>query len=551
MTTPFVVVYASFGGVWSPAHRAQVQGPAAAFYSAFLRRLRGFGYERIFLAVDVHRLAWMSDDAFRAAKASAEEFVRTSGTAGRVYAFPDHVMGAAFEKQQAAEWIGLLGLADDEIVLSVDARACLMDASELSRLAAHVPPGTTTLYTTGGVLAWETACAYRFRYEREVRLAGAPVTSATIDSAAAEPPPLPFSVRFEPNGAFASVLERLATADSWTRSSLAAIWKDAPQLFRRHFSHVGIELTNEDNLPGRLRSPRALAPVRSVGRMSEETWARLLAGLPRGPLPVSLDFWDLGEPLLHPRAADWIAEAASAGFRVDLRTNGTLIDQVMAGRLVASGLDAVFVRLDAATPETYARVCGDAAPYAAATGGIDHLVAAKRDRAAHLDGCRRPILAVELTEMEETRADVDAFFERYDRRGQIGKELRTKLVREATEGETLAELYKRGDGIEHAIYRHDNLYRGRIRRPPEATWTPLHRFPCRQLLEGPYVLWDGSIVPCREDVEADRVVGHVREGLIESWNGRALAEIFAFHDGGCSAKDHFCSACGEWYYPFT
>lgn len=555
MTTPFVVLYAAFGGASSPAHRAQVQGPGARFYEAFLRRLRGFGYERFFLAVDVHRLPWMTDDDFRAAKVAAEEFVRTSGTPGRVYAFPEHVMGDAFEKRQAAEWLELFKLSDDDVVLSLDARACLMEASELSRLAAQVPPGTSTLYTTGGVLPWETACAYRFRYERDVRLAGAPVTSATTDSSAAAPSPLPFSIRFEPYGTFAEALDRLIAVGGetggWTRADLASLWAESPALFRRHFCHVGVELTNDDNLPQRIRSPRRLAPNRPVGRMTRETWDAILASLPRGPLPVSIDLWDLGEPLLHPEAVDWIAAAAARGVRVDLRTNGTLIDETVAERLVASGVDAVFVRIDAATPATYGRVSGDAAFFEKATSGLARLLAAKRSRPLGPDGLRRPILAAELTECAETRDDADAFFERYDHRAAVAKELRVRLVREATEPEVLAELYATRDPLEYALYRHDTLYRGRVERPADQMWTPLHRFPCRQLLEGPYVLWDGSIVPCRVDVDGERVVGRVRDGLSSAWNGRLLGEVLSFHDRGCSSSDHFCSGCGEWYYPFT
>lgn len=557
MSDCFVVLNASFGGSWSRALGCQVAAPTVDIHSAFLRRLRSFGYERFFLNADVHRTPFMDDAAYRTAVASAEAFVRSSGLPGTVSEFPDARVTDEFERKQAAEWIRDLNLDDDTVVLSIESRALFFGADELSRLVAHVPPGQSTLYTTGGVLPWETACAYRFRYEREVRLVGGPVASATIDSSALQAAPIPFSIRFEPNAAFDEVITELIQIGAgrpdgnWQRSDLEAIWKTKPELFRRHISHVGVELTNDDNLPSRLRSPRTLAPKRPVGRMDAATWRKILADLPRGPLPVSIDLWDFGEPLLHPEAVEWIAEAAAAGFRVDLRTNALAIDDATADRLVKSGVDAVFVRLDAASTETYGRVSGAAARYHDATAGLARLIAAKKTLPANDDGARKPILAVEMTEMAETRDDVDAFFERYDHKAAIGTELRNRLVREASDAEVLAELYKTRDPIEHAIYRHDNLYRGRISRPAESTWTPLHRFPCRQLLEGPYILWDGAIVPCREDVEAEMVVGHVRDGLMNAWRGAALREIHRFHESGCSAKDHFCSTCGEWYYPFT
>lgn len=522
-------------------------------YSAFLTRLRSFGYDRFFINADVHRTPFMSQAEFDGAVKRAEEFIRASTLQGTVSVFPDGNITDEFERRQAAEWVKTFGLDDETIVLFLDHRSLFIEEEELKRLVSAVPPGQTTLYTCGGVLSWETACAYRFRYEREIRSLGKPVQSSTSGATSGQTAPVPLSIQFEPTAAFDDVLAELLAAPEgrWTRADLGNLWKSRPALFRRHISHVGIELTNDDNLPSRIRSPRLIAPQRPIGRMTDAIWKRLLADLPRGPLPLSIDFWDFGEPLLHPSAVDWIREAASAGYRVDLRTNALAIDDAAAEKLVASGVDAVFVRLDAASPEGYGRATGEPARFAEASAGLERLMAAKKTRPIAGDGCKRPILAVEITEMNETHDDVDRFFAKYDYRTAVAGELKSRLAREPSDSEILAELYKTHDPLEHAIYRHDNLYRGRIPRAAESVWTPLYRFPCRQLHEGPYILWDGAIVPCREDVEEEKVVGHVEDGLMNVWRGDALGNVFRFHDTGCSAADHFCSGCGEWYYPFA
>jgi MoaA/NifB/PqqE/SkfB family radical SAM enzyme len=53
-----------------------------------------------------------------------------------------------------------------------------------------------------------------------------------------------------------------------------------------------------------------------------------------------------GEPLLHPEIDAMVRYAADRGIRSMLTTNGTLLDDAMAGRLLASGLDRLTVSVD-------------------------------------------------------------------------------------------------------------------------------------------------------------------------------------------------------------
>jgi MoaA/NifB/PqqE/SkfB family radical SAM enzyme len=93
-----------------------------------------------------------------------------------------------------------------------------------------------------------------------------------------------------------------------------------------------------------------------TGRMSDETFAHILDGLAGfDPLPT-IFFGGLGEPLFHPRTADWVAQAKQAGARVELITNGTTLTEKRARQLIEAGLDVLWVSLDGATPESYADV---------------------------------------------------------------------------------------------------------------------------------------------------------------------------------------------------
>jgi hypothetical protein len=164
---------------------------------------------------------------------------------------------------------------------------------------------------------------------------------------------------------------------------------------------VGVELTNEDNLK-RLRSP-AIISKRPVTRLSRENWNALLDDLPFDLAPITMDFWDFGEPLLHPDAIDFIREASARGIRSDLYTNGLLLDEPKIDRLLESGLEALFYRLDAATPNTYGKVSGDAAPYARAVANLELLLKKKKRRGGSTIPWR-PIVSVQITEMTLTNS---------------------------------------------------------------------------------------------------------------------------------------------------
>jgi MoaA/NifB/PqqE/SkfB family radical SAM enzyme len=93
-----------------------------------------------------------------------------------------------------------------------------------------------------------------------------------------------------------------------------------------------------------------------AGRMTEKTFERFLAGLKElSPLP-SVYFGGIGEPLYHPKTIEWIARVKQLGVKVELITNGTILNEKIARRLIDAGLDVLWVSIDGASPETYADV---------------------------------------------------------------------------------------------------------------------------------------------------------------------------------------------------
>ncbi|MCX6065011.1 MAG: SPASM domain-containing protein, partial [Chloroflexi bacterium] len=73
------------------------------------------------------------------------------------------------------------------------------------------------------------------------------------------------------------------------------------------------------------------------------------------PIP-DVYFGGIGEPLFHPRTIEWIRQIKALGVRVELITNGTILVEKKARKLIDAGLDILWISLDGATPESYSDV---------------------------------------------------------------------------------------------------------------------------------------------------------------------------------------------------
>lgn len=100
-------------------------------------------------------------------------------------------------------------------------------------------------------------------------------------------------------------------------------------------------------------------------------WKKIILKLKRQARPQQIALSG-GEPLLWPEVFSLTAFIREQGIAVNLLTNGTLLDSVIAGRLAAAGVSMVQVTLPAADRALYARVKG-ADDFNAVTAGIAEL----------------------------------------------------------------------------------------------------------------------------------------------------------------------------------
>jgi MoaA/NifB/PqqE/SkfB family radical SAM enzyme len=93
-----------------------------------------------------------------------------------------------------------------------------------------------------------------------------------------------------------------------------------------------------------------------IGRMTEETFERIIAGLKElSPIP-SVYFGGIGEPLFHQNTIEWIRRIKELGAKVELITNGTILTEKKSRQLIDAGLDVLWVSLDGATSDSFADI---------------------------------------------------------------------------------------------------------------------------------------------------------------------------------------------------
>lgn len=115
-----------------------------------------------------------------------------------------------------------------------------------------------------------------------------------------------------------------------------------------------IEITTSCNLDCQMCIQRVWHE--SLGGMSRQTFTNLMADLSRLPSPPTIHLSGYGEPMTHPDFLEMVRQAKALGSRVEVTTNGTLLNEEMAEALVDLNLDSLTVSIDGVDPDLYADI---------------------------------------------------------------------------------------------------------------------------------------------------------------------------------------------------
>ena len=214
----------------------------------------------------------------------------------------------------------------------------------------------------------------------------------------------------------------------------------------------------------------------------------------------------LGEPLLDPKIFERVEYCAQHNISTLLSTNGTLLDEDNAKRLLDTPLEHITLSFDGSTKESF-EFYRKGARFEKVRENFVRFARMKQERGSKLH------VVVQMVRMQRNAGEVDDFIRFWSAVPGVDS-VRIK------EDET--NLFKLG---------HDSGSR------------PI---PCHYLWRGPmYVKESGDVYPCCQSYMLDgSPVGNIRDqSLVQIWNSESMMELREAHASGRGNDVPMCSRC--------
>lgn len=252
---------------------------------------------------------------------------------------------------------------------------------------------------------------------------------------------------------------------------------------------------------------------RARGNMSRPLFRKIIDEIARNNKDTRVWMVFFGEALILKKKNlfEMIFYAKQKGLTdVVLNSNANLLDKEASLGLIKSGLDAIYIGIDAFNEVTYnkLRVGGN---YKKVVNNVTGLIKLKKEL-----GAEKPEVIVQFVEMEENKEEVKDFIKFWKKQGAIVK-IRPKVS---------------WAGLVDA---------------PNLNLSQKERHPCHWAMQTLSITNEGKVVTCAVDVDARFVAGDInKESIKNLWNGR-LKEIRQFHKQGKFDKlPNPCRDCKDW-----
>ncbi len=287
---------------------------------------------------------------------------------------------------------------------------------------------------------------------------------------------------------------------------------------------VSIEPTTACNL----RCPECPSGLRqfsrNTGMIRSEDHRRWIDEL--SDRTLYLLFYFQGEPFIHPNFLDMVSYASSRGIYTATSTNAHFLHDRLAERTVRSGLDRMIVSIDGTTQEVYEqyRRKGNLEK---ALDGVRNLVRWKKEL-----GMKRPHLILQFLVVRPNEHQIEDVAE-------LGKELGVDEVRYKT-----AQINDAGDP--NGLVPTREAY-SRYRKDKDGKYQLKYELKdhCWKLWHSSVITWDGKVVPCCFDKDAEHRLGDLQRNSFEDiWKGSAYT---AFRQSILSSRSSIgiCRNCTE------
>ncbi len=291
-----------------------------------------------------------------------------------------------------------------------------------------------------------------------------------------------------------------------------------------HPISISIEPTTSCNL----RCPECPSGLRSfsrpTGMLKTDFFSSLLNEI--APTTMAINFYFQGEPFLNKQLPEMINEAAQKRIYTATSTNAHFLDSATAKRTVASGLNRLIISIDGTTQETYEqyRKEGDLEKVIEGTKNI--LYWKKELKSA------TPAVIFQFLVVRPNEHQTDDVL-------KLAAELGVDEVRFKT-----AQVYDFENG--NPLIPHNDKY-ARYRQLKSGKWVIKNKLlnHCWRMWQGCVVTWNGAVVPCCFDKDAQHQLGKFPEkSFTEIWKSPAYNQ---FRDAVLTNRQEIdiCKNCTE------
>lgn len=316
---------------------------------------------------------------------------------------------------------------------------------------------------------------------------------------------------------------KLRNASKVVSSFYISKWVKRPIQWGVPFN-VSIEPTTSCNL-GCPECPSGLKNfTRSTGNLEYDFYKKTLDEI--GDRLIYLYFYFQGEPYLHPKFLELVKYASQKNIYTVTSTNAHFLTERKAQETIASGLDRILISIDGTTQETYEqyRVGGSLEKV---IEGTKNLVKAKREA-----NSKTPHIIFQFLVVRPNQHQIEEVQKLANELGVDEVKLKTAQVYDFKNGNELipdidkfSRYKKQKDGtykIKNELLNH-----------------------CWKLWHSCVITWDGKIVPCCFDKDAQHQLGDLNsKSFREIWESD-LYQSFRSRILKSRAEIDICTNCSE------
>jgi radical SAM protein with 4Fe4S-binding SPASM domain len=244
---------------------------------------------------------------------------------------------------------------------------------------------------------------------------------------------------------------------------------------------------------------------RATGNLKKETNQKIIDDFAKKG--VYVNFYFQGEPYIHPQFLDLVKYAYSKRLYTSTSTNAHFLTSELARKTVESGLDRLIISIDGTTQETYSqyRVHGDLQKVIEGTKNIMHWKKELKSSTPHVI-FQMLVVAPNEHQIEEAR--------------QLADELGVNEIRYKT-----AQVYDYENG--NPLIPKNEKY-SRYRKGPDGKYRIKNKLDnqCWRMWQGCVFTWDGNVVPCCFDKDAQYKLGSIKDESLKSiWKSEAYSNF--------------------------